>query len=218
MKEKILILLASSFSAAITISLVILSNSRVEAGIFFVAIVLGGIGGGFTLGLIGGERYGLKLPGKVGSDHKFDPGFLGDIFVGLMSSFLGIGVASRTLKTDLFSTTEVSAIELWFVNFSIAYICGFLGLRFIKGVSEKFLQEAQIKENSERLTKAEGTNAFLSAQTALSAGQFDEAENLYHKAINLDKENEARARIRSEERRVGKECVQPCRSRWSPYH
>ena len=30
----------------------------------------------------------------------------------------------------------------------------------------------------------------------------------------------ARAAIvwRSEERRVGKECVQPCRSRWSPYH
>ena len=24
--------------------------------------------------------------------------------------------------------------------------------------------------------------------------------------------------IRSEERRVGKECVQPCRSRWAPYH
>ena len=27
-----------------------------------------------------------------------------------------------------------------------------------------------------------------------------------------------RARIRSEERRVGKECPQLCRSRWSPYH
>ena len=26
------------------------------------------------------------------------------------------------------------------------------------------------------------------------------------------------AAARSEERRVGKECVQPCRSRWSPYH
>ena len=25
-------------------------------------------------------------------------------------------------------------------------------------------------------------------------------------------------RHRSEERRVGKECVQPCISRWSPYH
>ena len=25
-------------------------------------------------------------------------------------------------------------------------------------------------------------------------------------------------RSRSEERRVGKECSEPCRSRWSPYH
>src|SRR3546814_14202619 len=28
----------------------------------------------------------------------------------------------------------------------------------------------------------------------------------------------ALAGVRSEERRVGKECVSPCRSRWSPYH
>src|SRR3546814_15043126 len=27
-----------------------------------------------------------------------------------------------------------------------------------------------------------------------------------------------RAAVRSEERRVGKECVSTCRSRWSPYH
>src|SRR3546814_3374915 len=27
-----------------------------------------------------------------------------------------------------------------------------------------------------------------------------------------------RAVVRSEERRVGKECVSTCRSRWSPYH
>ena len=26
------------------------------------------------------------------------------------------------------------------------------------------------------------------------------------------------AEVRSEERRVGKECSEPCRSRWSPYH
>ena len=31
----------------------------------------------------------------------------------------------------------------------------------------------------------------------------------------VDREIDA---LRSEERRVGKECVQPCRSRWSPYH
>ena len=29
---------------------------------------------------------------------------------------------------------------------------------------------------------------------------------------------EARSRSRSEERRVGKECMPVCRSRWSPYH
>ena len=29
---------------------------------------------------------------------------------------------------------------------------------------------------------------------------------------------EARLSVRSEERRVGKECVRLCRSRWSPYH
>src|SRR3546814_15864645 len=28
----------------------------------------------------------------------------------------------------------------------------------------------------------------------------------------------AQAPLRSEERRVGKECVSTCRSRWSPYH
>src|SRR3546814_1005802 len=30
--------------------------------------------------------------------------------------------------------------------------------------------------------------------------------------------NAAGEAFRSEERRVGKECVSPCRSRWSPYH
>ena len=30
--------------------------------------------------------------------------------------------------------------------------------------------------------------------------------------------SEARMRRRSEERRVGKECMVQCRSRWSPYH
>src|SRR3546814_12232060 len=29
---------------------------------------------------------------------------------------------------------------------------------------------------------------------------------------------EVMSRLRSEERRVGKECVSKCRSRWSPYH
>ena len=31
-------------------------------------------------------------------------------------------------------------------------------------------------------------------------------------------EEQSSAEIRSEERRVGKECLSVCRSRWSPYH
>src|SRR3546814_20424500 len=35
-----------------------------------------------------------------------------------------------------------------------------------------------------------------------------------HGEIRID----GTAHVRSEERRVGKECVSTCRSRWSPYH
>src|SRR3546814_19465044 len=36
--------------------------------------------------------------------------------------------------------------------------------------------------------------------------------------ITGDNQRTAEAIARSEERRVGKECVSTCRSRWSPYH
>src|SRR3546814_3048324 len=51
-------------------------------------------------------------------------------------------------------------------------------------------------------------------QIAMRSGR--NAEVAPHFLIDVD---EARRRPRrSEERRVGKECVSPCRSRWSPYH
>ena len=37
-------------------------------------------------------------------------------------------------------------------------------------------------------------------------------------ADRFDRYHVRRPIVRSEERRVGKECYQPCRSRWSPYH
>ena len=40
--------------------------------------------------------------------------------------------------------------------------------------------------------------------------------NLKKKPALTTKEGETETR--SEERRVGKECSEPCRSRWSPYH
>lgn len=185
---------AMAFAAATGTALVVLSRQAGgEIGLFFVAIVLGGTGGGFTLGLVGGERYGLKMPGKVGVDHKFDPGFWGDVFVGLMAGFLGVGVASRTLKTDLFTVssaastpTSAQLVELWFVNFSIAYVCGFLGLRLVKSLSERFLQQALLKDNLERVERNEEITAFLSAQAAVDMGQFSEAETLFERALALD--------------------------------
>src|SRR3546814_13498402 len=39
-----------------------------------------------------------------------------------------------------------------------------------------------------------------------------------HEVVALVKSAESAAVARSEERRVGKECVSTCRSRWSPYH
>src|SRR3546814_19361201 len=38
------------------------------------------------------------------------------------------------------------------------------------------------------------------------------------KTIDGFRPRDLRLNIRSEERRVGKECVSTCRSRWSPYH
>src|SRR3546814_1294915 len=45
-----------------------------------------------------------------------------------------------------------------------------------------------------------------------------EAADLARRDVDVVRTGEIRAVRRSEERRVGKECVSTCRSRWSPYH
>src|SRR3546814_18773112 len=45
-----------------------------------------------------------------------------------------------------------------------------------------------------------------------------ELERAGAKHITLPLASKNPWRMRSEERRVGKECVRTCRSRWSPYH
>src|SRR3546814_12853723 len=45
-------------------------------------------------------------------------------------------------------------------------------------------------------------------------GDYPNALIAYGRALAVN----PKPRGRSEERRVGKECVSPCRSRWSPYH
>src|SRR3546814_12681341 len=66
-------------------------------------------------------------------------------------------------------------------------------------------------------TRPEGRVSLSNAAT-----EFKEAmTGFYGKKTELDfraKVESSKFDLRSEERRVGKECVSTCRSRWSPYH
>src|SRR3546814_16171205 len=61
------------------------------------------------------------------------------------------------------------------------------------------------------ITSAEIIEADLRQKTAFVTVKFVSEQ------VNVTRDAEGRI-VRSEERRVGKECVSTCRSRWSPYH
>ena len=45
-----------------------------------------------------------------------------------------------------------------------------------------------------------------------------DGKTIWIHAVSVGEVQAAEPLVRSEERRVGKECVTTCRSRWSPYH
>src|SRR3546814_12383099 len=59
-----------------------------------------------------------------------------------------------------------------------------------------------------RVLRSQGASAMLTEALALTPYARDEFDAAYEPTDDP----------RSEERRVGKECVSTCRSRWSPYH
>src|SRR3546814_3189662 len=70
-----------------------------------------------------------------------------------------------------------------------------------------------------------GNHAYIDAMERIAADALDLAVLQRAQKFGLHRERqfahfveEQRALVRSEERRVGKECVSTCRSRWSPYH
>src|SRR3546814_19684540 len=69
-----------------------------------------------------------------------------------------------------------------------------------------------------------GGNSLLPAGVLTVAGEFargdvvDIKDETGHVVARGLSEYDSVDAIRSEERRVGKECVRTCRSRWSPYH
>src|SRR3546814_14781471 len=59
----------------------------------------------------------------------------------------------------------------------------------------------------------------FSVYTRVCRGQDAADKHVGRVERNLPPKGSVRAlQVRSEERRVGKECVSTCRSRWSPYH
>src|SRR3546814_3848946 len=70
------------------------------------------------------------------------------------------------------------------------------------------------------LNKPDGRIFFAGAALSQTPGWQEGAIQSAHAAVAaLTRQVSARALTqRSEERRVGKECVSTCRSRWSPYH
>ena len=56
------------------------------------------------------------------------------------------------------------------------------------------------------------------AKRKMSVTELSERVGITMANISVLKNGKAKAVKRSEERRVGKECVSTCRSRWSPYH
>src|SRR3546814_19161856 len=68
------------------------------------------------------------------------------------------------------------------------------------------------KELTGKRKKTDDDHLAIAKSEFIAGAYWDEKEGFYIPGQNFD------ATFRSEERRVGKECVSTCRSRWSPYH
>src|SRR3546814_14742517 len=64
------------------------------------------------------------------------------------------------------------------------------------------LESLEVAPGGDALVELHRLHGILDAKTAAAVAAFDPSGEW----------------ARSEERREGKECVSPCRSRWSPYH
>ena len=99
------------------------------------------------------------------------------------------------LMRDVSFIADVAVLPRWLkVSQALDYMTG-VHPRFDRAKAEGFLAKTDIPRKSKvrELSKGMVAQLHLSLVMAIDAR-------------------------RSEERRVGKECVQPCRSRWSPYH
>jgi len=163
--------------------------------LLFVAIILGGMFGGLTLALLGGEKLGLKFPGAPSDSEPFEPGFLGDVFVGIMAAMVmfGIGGGVASLSPFKYEASTDDLATLWLRNFALAHLSGFLGLNLIKRLSSQLLDKAAIQSKLEDVDRTKIDTDFLLGLQAMQSGQYAIAESYMRKAM----EKEGQTNIRS---------------------
>ena len=101
--------------------------------------------------------------------------------------------------------------------------CGSMNL----AAQKLFVSQPSLSNAVKELEKELGIEIFIRTNKGVTlsssgqeflgyARQIIEQTELLEQRYHKDKP--ARRLLRSEERRVGKECLRQCRSRWSPYH
>lgn len=164
--------------------------------LLIIAVICGGVGGGLTLALIGGEKLGLKLPGQESGTKVFEPGFIGEIFVGVMAAAVMFGVGSVSdLRPFEYKPKEDDFYSLWFRNFALAHLSGFLGIQLIKKLASGFLDQADVRDLKEDAQRHEGQTAYLSGIEAIKSTQLDAAEAFMRKALEIEGQTSIRALV-----------------------
>ena len=108
--------------------------------------------------------------------------------------------------SQVFKPTEVLMMMSAFSNTETIHIAAYSHLLDTVGMPEleysAFLKYKEMKDKYDYMHSFSVESKTEIAKTLAAFGAFTEGLQLF----------------RSEERRVGKECCTPCRSRWSPYH
>lgn len=173
-----------------------------------MAVIFGGLSGGFTLALAGGETYGLKMPGRANDNSRLamDPGFLGDMAVGMLTAFLAVGFANQLTTIALFDANKLTSASefagLWFANFGFAYVAGYLGLKLVKRISDDFIKQLNVSRLSTDVEGLKSNYRTVAADSMCTLGnqainlkQYGEAEMLFQSANEIESANTVRSEV-----------------------
>src|SRR3546814_10288374 len=102
--------------------------------------------------------------------------------------------------------------------FCIWYVCNSLISCFFFFFKQKTAYEMRISDWSSDVCSSDLRDPRDDDQRQADDQHDQTGEDIEQALADLRNPLPRRKTVRSEERRVGKECVSTCRSRWSPYH